>query len=556
MNYSTRSPEEIESLIRMLIDKVDQLEEDNRRLRDPEGIPDEVKVERKDLHDETDDQFNDILLSLGELSPLDKKLSDILDVALKYTGAERGFILLLGADGEYDFRFAKTGEGEIIEYPDNRISRRAVRRALQSPDGLLMKNILESDWSSRSLRNIGALSIVCFPLYSGERPIGVIYLDHSKPVLNEKHLRLIRKIAAQSSLAIQNSRIYDILDRENAALKEKASAKEQTYDLIGNSQALCEVRRKIDQVAQAQANVLIEGETGTGKEIVAAMIHQKGSRRSGPFVPINCASYPDTLIDSALFGYARGAFTGAFSNHKGVFEQADKGVLFLDEIASMTLPAQAKLLRCLQEGKFRPIGSLNDVNVDVQIIAAANVNLKIACNDSSFREDLLYRLNQVTIKIPPLRHRTDDIPLLAVYFLNKANIKFGKNLGPFSHQTLYSLIRYPWPGNVRELQHFVDEIVILSQKQSGPIEPADFPRQLTNDQSTNTPPQSPAPHFDLPCSFDEKIRQFKTELLLQALNHSNGNKSKAARLLNVPENRIRYLVKALNLFADSSEKDE
>ncbi len=278
------------------------------------------------------------------------------------------------------------------------------------------------------------------------------------------------------------SKLKDLLEAENIYLRQEIKSKHDFDDIIGESETLMHSLYRIDQVAQLDSTVLLEGETGTGKELFALAIHNKSNRKNKPFVKVNCASLPVNLIESELFGHEKGAFTGAVQRQIGRFELAHKGSIFLDEIGELPIEIQSKLLRVLQEGEFERIGSSKTIKVDVRIIAATNRNLEKQISKKLFRKDLYYRLNVYPITIAPLRDRITDIQLLAEHFVKQFNRKMGKKVNRISKKTIKQLQDYPWPGNIRELENIVERAIIISHSTSLVVEQLQKPNFSENDK--------------------------------------------------------------------------
>jgi len=335
------------------------------------------------------------------------------------------------------------------------------------------------------------------------------------------------KIILKRALYLQS------LERENRRLSEELQEKYQFSNLIiGKSKKIQEVFTLIRRVAQSNCNVLIRGESGTGKELVARAIHYNSSRKDKPFVPVNCAALPQDLLESELFGYERGAFTGATSQKPGKFEISSGGTIFLDEVADMSLSMQAKILRVIQERVFERVGGTKSIKVDIRIIAATNKDLEKAVKNNSFRDDLYYRLNVVSIYIPPLRERREDIPLLANFFLKKYAKENKKQINGFSPEAMDSLMRYDWPGNVRELENIIEGAVVLGR--SNLILREDL--FLTSSQEVSSDEEA-----SLPLMEQEK------RLIKRILNKTGGNQTKAAKLLGIHRNTLRRKIKKYNL---------
>ncbi|MGE3277509.1 MAG: sigma-54-dependent transcriptional regulator [Vicinamibacterales bacterium] len=291
--------------------------------------------------------------------------------------------------------------------------------------------------------------------------------------------------------------------------------------LLGRTAAMTAVYKQIAHAAAADAPVLIIGESGTGKELVARAVHQHGKRASRPFVPINCGALTETLLESELFGHMRGSFTGAVADHKGVFQTAHSGTVFLDEVGEMSPALQVKLLRVLQEGEVRPVGSTRPVSVDVRIVAATNVDVEKAVTDGQFRQDLYYRLGVVVITLPPLRDRREDVPLLVQRFLHAAAAKAGKNVD-ISPGALEALTNYHWPGNVRELENTIERLVVFSR--TSRIEASELPAAIAAPAS-----QDPTRLFEGLPTLDEIERRY----LLHVLEQVAGNRTRAAEVMGI-----------------------
>ncbi len=328
--------------------------------------------------------------------------------------------------------------------------------------------------------------------------------------------------------------------KQELALLKREIIKENT--LIGRSPRMVEIYKLIGTIAATDSTVLIEGESGTGKELVARAIHQASPRRDKPFVSINCSAFPETLLESELFGYVKGAFTGADSNKKGLFEVADRGTLFLDEIGEMTPQIQVKLLRVLQEKKFRRLGSTEEIPIDVRIVAATNRDLKQALESGGFREDLYYRLAVIPIRVPPLRERREDLPLLVNHFLQKYSQKLGKGITRVSDEAFRYIETYDWPGNVRELENVIERAVTLEI--TSEVQPERLPEQVRGIREQRADERTlPANGIDLESYLREQERRF----LLQALQRSSWNQVEAAKLLRLSYRSLRHKLKIHNL---------
>ncbi len=360
-----------------------------------------------------------------------------------------------------------------------------------------------------------------------------IYDYLTKPIDLDELLIIIRR-------AIQEKRLID----ENIDLKSKLSETYRFENIIGVSGKMQEVFRKIRKVASSDATVLIRGESGTGKELIARAIHFHSPRSEAPLVEINCASIPETLLESELFGHEKGAFTGAYKQKKGKFEIAHGGTLFLDEIGELPLTLQAKLLRVLQDGRFTRVGGVENIEVNVRLIAATNANLERLLEEGKFREDLYYRLNVIPILIPPLRERVEDIGPLTDFFIHKYSQKNKKHIKGISQEARYILMNYDWPGNVRELENAIENAVVMAEGEI--ITPSDLPGYLqASPTEGNLMNQLLQNQKGL--SYKEKLEAFEREIIRQALEETGGNKTHAAKKLGFTLRTLRNKVKKYNL---------
>src|SRR5579871_6584340 len=324
---------------------------------------------------------------------------------------------------------------------------------------------------------------------------------------------------------------------ENRELREALGQKYQFENIIGRSQAMQEIFATVARVAGTRATILLAGESGVGKDMIARAIHQHSPRKDRPFVKINCASIPENLMESELFGYEKGAFTGANTSKAGKFEAADTGTVFLDEIGDVPASVQVKLLRILQEREFERLGSNKTRHIDVRVLAATNVDLRAALEQGTFREDLYYRLNVLPINIPSLRERKEDIPFLAAFFVKKLSRDLGSPVESISQSAIDRLMQYHWPGNVRELENVIERSIVLS---SGPVLEA-------QDIKLDLAPRSRAASVDSFLPEGMSLDEHEQALIREALKRANGNKSQAARLLGLTRNALRYRLSQMGL---------
>ncbi|HEY9422225.1 MAG TPA: sigma-54 dependent transcriptional regulator [Thermoanaerobaculia bacterium] len=358
-----------------------------------------------------------------------------------------------------------------------------------------------------------------------------------KPFKNEEVLLTIRKGLEQRRLTV-----------ENRSLKEQLRQRYGFDNIIGKSKPMQQVYELIQLAAPARSNILVLGESGTGKELVAKAVHHHSRRADGPFVTVNSGSMPADLLESNLFGHMRGAFTGAVASKKGLFEMADGGSIFFDEIGNIPLDTQAKLLRVIQEREFMRVGGLETIKVDVRIIAATNADLEAGVQQGAFREDLFYRLNVITVTLPPLRQRTEDIPLLAQHFLAQYARENEKAIRDISPRAMELLLDYHWPGNVRELENAIERGVVLSSGEvlTEDLLPASV-RQRGESSAGLLPPTLPANGI----SFKDAVSQYERQIIIRALQSSGGVQKRAAELLQVKPTTLHEMMKRLNISAES-----
>ena len=340
------------------------------------------------------------------------------------------------------------------------------------------------------------------------------------------------------STLIQKVLSVQSLRAENLRLKQELDSRYQFDNIVGRSAAMRDIFNTVARVAPTRATVLLAGESGVGKDMIARAIHQHSPRRDFPFVKINCTALPENLMESELFGFEKGAFTGATSSKPGKFEQADKGTVFLDEIGDVPSHIQVKLLRILQEREFERLGSNLTRSVDVRVVAATNVNLRAALEQGRFREDLYYRLNVVPINIPPLRERKEDIPFLVLHFVKRLTKELGSPVKDISPSAIDRLLEYDWPGNVRELENTLERSIVLASGEV--LEPADI--RIENARSPNA---SSSPSLLLPEGIT--LEQWEQMMIREALRRSNGNKSQAARMLGLTRNALRYRLSQMGI---------
>ncbi len=337
-------------------------------------------------------------------------------------------------------------------------------------------------------------------------------------------------------------------EEENIQLKRALKQRYNFENIIGKSEAMLRIFDLVAQVAPSRSTILLQGESGTGKELIAKALHMNSSRKDATFVPVNTGSMPADLLESTLFGHVKGAFTSAIASKKGLFEIADKGTLFLDEIGTMTMETQAKILRVLQDRKFMHLGGVQELHVDVRIIAATNVDLRQMVKEGKFREDLFYRLNVITIDLPPLRHRREDIPLLVTYFLRKFAEENERDAHEISPEALRYLLDYNWQGNVRELENVMERAVVLS---SGPV----ITVELLPDQIVGRGNGLQMLEHRPDASLFELVEECERRLIVDMLEKCNSNQTDAAERFHIPLSTLNQKIKRLNIEIRKRNKD-
>ena len=506
--------------------------EDARYLQPPcpEGLPATPKTVR-DLNVLLD--FSRTLNSVRGVEALQQK---VLDAILVIAPADQAAILMTD-NGTTEFssivgRHRLLGANQPIH-----ASQTILNRVLEESLAVL-SNDVQSDENYReaeSLLERRVRSVLAVPLAIQDRVLGVMYLEANSPGarFDSDLLQLVTTLGNIAALAIENARYLEVLGGENRRLHEELNIR---HSMVGESKAMHEVYDFVSRVAKRDSTVLITGESGTGKELVARAVHVNSDRSDKPFVAINCAAITETLLESELFGHERGAFTGAVSQKKGKLEVAEGGTIFLDEIGELALPMQAKLLRVLQEREFERVGGTRSIKLDVRLITATNRDLKDASRAGTFRSDLYYRLNVVSLHMPPLRDRRDDIPLLAAFFAARHGERVKRSVAGISPEARSCLMRYDWPGNVRELENAIERAVVLGT--TGLILPEDLPESILEETAAFGEPVS---------ALHEGVREAKKALIERAIDQAKGNYTEAAGILGVHPNHLFRLIRTLNL---------
>ena len=477
--------------------------------------------------------FSRTLSSIRDVATLQQK---VLDVVFEVAPADRAAVLML-EEGSEEFssilgRYRGSGPEQPIQ-----ASQTILNQVIREGVAVLANDVIENESyrAADSLASPSVRSVLAAPMEAQGKLVGVIYLDASSSGVHFDAglLQLVIALGNIAAMGMQNARHLEWLGGENRRLQQELNA---DHGMVGESQPMRAVLEFISRVAGRESNVLIWGESGTGKELVARAIHANSARVDKPFVAINCAAITETLLESELFGHERGAFTGAVSQKKGKLEVAEGGTVFLDEIGELAVPLQAKLLRVLQEREFERVGGTRPIKVDIRLIAATNRDLKEAARAGSFRQDLYYRLNVVSVRMPALRERKEDISLLANFFARRFGEKVKRPVVGISPKARACLLRYPWPGNVRELENAIERAVVLGSTELIQVE--DLPEALVEETAAEGDPIT---------ALHEGLRQAKKELIERAIEQAGGNYTEAAGILGVHPNHLFRLIKTLNL---------
>lgn len=478
----------------------------------------------------------EIALTVGKSPDLKTILDDVLEKILSFMGVDAGVIYVindetldmipmafrnLSKDVVQDLCVNKVKVGECMCGTIAQCDREVI---------ILEKASLDPRFTRGVLKKEGMEFYAGLPIKTKGKVVGVLcVITHAPYAPDEELLDILRAATLPIGLAIENGLIFEHIKRETSDKSRYIDFK----GIITNSPRMHEVLSLIRKVLNVPTRIFIYGESGTGKELIARAIHYNSVRQDRPFIAVNCAAFPETLLESELFGYIKGAFTGAAAGRTGFLEAADGGTLFLDEINSMSSNLQRKLLRFLQDQTFYKVGSTTSVQVDVRIITATNQIIEEEIRNGSFREDLYYRLNVIKIDLPPLRDRKEDIPLLIRYFLQKYNKKFGKTVRSISENTLLLLMKYPWPGNVRELENVIERAVIMAEGKE--LVPGDLPSQIPSSLEKGS---------------DWTLERFEKDHITTVLSITKGELKKAAQLLGINQSTLWRKLKKFNVTGD------
>ena len=480
----------------------------------------------------------EIALHINSIQDAETLLDRVLEIATNSIQADRGFILLTNEEKSDGFEVHATHNltneqlGDVVK-----VSTSVVHRVVQTGEPVMLYEAMQDkDFGlARSIVVQKIRSIACVPLRIKKRQIGAIYMDclTDRGRFKKDNLPFLEAFANLAAIAIENARFYDSLRDENRQLRKEIQQINGFDEIIGQSPAMRELFDTMNRLLDNDATVLIHGESGTGKELVARAIHYNGHRKEKPFMAMFCGALPDTLLESELFGYKKGAFTGANADKPGLFEVADGGTLFLDEVGDLSSSLQTALLRVLQEGEVKRVGETKVRHVDVRIVSASNKSLEDLIEEGAFREDLYYRLNTIPVYTPPLRERIEDVSLLANYFLDKYAKGKRNYIKGFTHEAIEVMQSYHWPGNVRELQNTIERAVVMtSEALIG-----------TNDLRIKLPEKPLADKYRKSAAKGATLKHVERLVVEDTLKRNNGNVTRSAQELGVSRSWIHLRLK-------------
>ncbi len=487
------------------------------------------------------EKLNDILNTISSSLQVEEILQQIIEKSLQLCNADQGSILIVGSMDRQEVKtIIREGYSEDVKldhYLNNLIAGWVSQ--YKKP---LVSDKLSVVFGQKNIKSKykSIASVLGAPIFQSEKVIGVINLisEEEAHKFGDRELKLLSILASHCARLIQDAHLHEQLFKETIRLKKEVQDKYAFHGIIGHSEKMQTVFSLLERVVSTDVRVLLQGESGTGKERIARALHYSGPRKDASFVAVDCGALPANLLESELFGYVKGAFTGASQDRIGLIEEANDGTLFLDEIGNMPLELQSKFLRTIQEGEIRPVGSTKVRTVNVRIVAAASVNLEEKVNHGTFRQDLYYRLNVVKISLPLLRERKEDIPILADHFLKQMNERYGKKITGFRPETMLRLESYSWPGNIRELEHAVERAVVLCETDQ--LSDKDFPFM-------ESPPPFIAEELFQPRPLQEALNHFKKQYINKLLEQTGGNQSKAAKILDIQRTYLNRLIKELDV---------
>jgi len=516
--------------------------------------------------------LTEVSRTLGSTLKLNEIFESIVSTLARYLDMRRGTLVLLDESvGKLRIHAACGLTREEMARGTYDIGEGVTGYVVQTGEAVVVEDVTKHpmflDRTGARRKDGAKVSFICVPIKIESRVVGALSADRT--FVDEATLRadkrLLSIISAMIAQAIRISEMVEIekaeLAAQNKKLRQELASRYRFENIVGVSPAMQQVFETTAAVADSRASVLIVGETGTGKELIAHAIHYNSPRRNHPFIRVNCGALSEGLLESELFGHVRGAFTGAIRDKKGRFEAADGGTIFLDEVSNMSERLQVKLLRVLQEREFERVGDTRVIKVDVRVIAATNKDLEKEVKAGRFREDLFYRLNVIPIFLPPLRERKEDIPLLVEYFLNKYNRENNKDVTKISRRTLELLVNYPWPGNVRELENCIERVIVLARGKEFAESLLPINIRLLGREALMKKAEESLEELasrlsekvlsgESPHPYKKAVSALEKRLILGALHRANDRKLRAAAVLGINRNTLRKKMKELEIEPD------
>lgn len=534
-----------------------------RKKKDPRKIFDELDSQVEEIQHEAGaadaealqrsysimEMLLGVSASINSTRNLDRLLEQIVDAVVDITGCQRGYLMLAEENGKLSVALARTKDGKSMPHKSFDVSLSVIKKAAATGEPQLVTDAQEEDdlKNKQSIVNFDIRTVICIPLEFSGTLVGVIYADNDSisEKLARSDLPILDAFGAQAAVAIENARSLGELEKIKASLhKQNVSLRRQLEDryefsgIVGRTESMQKVFEVITKVAPLSTTILLQGETGTGKELIARAIHYNSERKGQSMVSVNCGALPANILESELFGYRKGAFTGAEEDRAGLFEAAHGGTLFLDEIGEMPMELQVKLLRALQDGEVRRVGEDKPIKVDVRIIAATNRDLAEEVKKGEFRSDLFYRLNVVPIVLPPLRDRNEDILPLADFFLDRYAKKMNRQKPVLTRPAKEMLLTHSWVGNVRELENAIERALALGEGKD--IVDVDQFAHLTQQPGAADVPDHDAPLKSMALSWE---KQFIRKMLVR----NSWNVSKTATVLKISRQQLHNKIKKHSL---------
>jgi len=470
-------------------------------------------------------------------------LEAVLDSVMEIFSVDKGFLEVYDENKNLKLRLAKDRRKKVLEESEEKTKSEVIETVLSTGNNILIQQLIYREIEEKEDWRKGTKSLLCIPLKSREDVLGVIYLEDSREgeSFTPGDIELLSSLAERTSVALENNFLFMELKESEEKLMADLREKFKFDEILGNSPQMVEVLKTVADIADTEATVLIEGESGTGKELLARAIHFNSSRSRKPFVPINCAAIPETLLESELFGYEKGAFTGATQRKLGKFEVANGGTIFLDEIGEMNPLLQVKILRFLQSHEFEPLGSNKVKRSDVRIISATNKDLFALVKENNFREDLYYRINVINLQLPPLRERKLDIAPLVENFVQKFAKKSDKQIKGIEPEALNILSRYGFPGNIRELENIIERAVILAKGEG--ITKEDLPKYIFNGSGIDPGIKVAQNYQELKSLRKKVVEEVEKNFLENLLQRNQNNISQAAKEADMHRVELQRLLK-------------